>query len=590
MVVIPHETVSYDEGEADAPEGEAIPMCTLRNFPSTIIHCIEWARGLFEDLFVTPIADFKDYLENPLGFISNIREQAEAYMLDQNEISRTMDKLCDSEGNGLIRSVRAARAVRDGGYPACVKLAYEIFISKFNHAMKDLQHQFPKDLISNGKPFWAPPKRFPTVLEPDLNDEYISTFLISVANLFAVAYGIHPLPMNGIDSNGNDYDTFIPLNSNWRDITTLASALPSEPILWTPTSKKIDSGEKNDNDNNNNSEESKSSNNTKQTSLEESITELLGRLDALASVHTDGLTAQPADFEKDQDLNFHIDFVTAASNLRASNYGIPRATRHKTKMIAGKIIAAIATSTACATALVGVELLKLVQKKPVSDHRDSTCNFAVNQFQMSEPSKANVIKGSGEKRPTPDPLNQPELFDDNGNVIWEKVPVHKWKAYPDPHTKWDNIHLPSSLTLQQAIEFFKTQHGLKLLSWLVTLKDENGKTTGKSIFSEPPVDTNIDEELLLQVAPLSLTQQKAQIAITRSTEIKNKQSYTERWKLLQAAQSEAYQRKLNTPLRELLENHVGPINSKGSVVLEMQLEIANESSVEAITPAILMDM
>ena len=75
--------------------------------------------------------------------------------------------------------------------------------------------------------------------------------------------------------------------------------------------------------------------------------------------------------------------MAAASNLRASNYGIPRATRHKTQMIAGKIIAAIATSTACATALVGIELLKLVQNKPVSDHRDSTCNFAVNQFQMS---------------------------------------------------------------------------------------------------------------------------------------------------------------------------------------------------------------
>lgn len=259
-------------------------------------------------------------------------------------------------------------------------------------------------------------------------------------------------------------------------------------------------------------------------------------------------------------------------------------------MIAGKIIAAIATSTACATALVGIELLKLVQNKPVSDHRDSTCNFAVNQFQMSEPSKANIIKGEGEKRPTPDPLNQPELYDDNGNVIWEKVPVHKWKAYPDPHTKWDNIHLSSTLTLQQTIDLFKTQHGLKLMSWLVALKDENGKTTGKQIFSEPPVDTSIDEELLLQVAPLALTNQKAQIAIMKCSDMKNKQAYTQRWQLLKVAQGDEYQQKLHSTLRQLLENHVGLINSKGSVVLEMQFEIANEASVEAVTPAILMDM
>ena len=35
-----------------------------------------------------------------------------------------------------------------------------------------------------------------------------------------------------------------------------------------------------------------------------------------------GLIPEPADFEKDQDLNFHIDFITAASNLRAANYRI----------------------------------------------------------------------------------------------------------------------------------------------------------------------------------------------------------------------------------------------------------------------------
>jgi hypothetical protein len=40
---------------------------------------------------------------------------------------------------------------------------------------------------------------------------------------------------------------------------------------------------------------------------------------------TQGLLPEPADFEKDQDLNFHIDFITAASNLRAANYRIKQA-------------------------------------------------------------------------------------------------------------------------------------------------------------------------------------------------------------------------------------------------------------------------
>lgn len=38
---------------------------------------------------------------------------------------------------------------------------------------------------------------------------------------------------------------------------------------------------------------------------------------------------QVADFEKDDDTNFHIDFITATSNLRAANYRIKQTSRHQ---------------------------------------------------------------------------------------------------------------------------------------------------------------------------------------------------------------------------------------------------------------------
>jgi len=51
-------------------------MCTLRNFPNQIEHCIEWGRDKFNELFVDTPGDLISFLDNPKLFIAQLKSNS----------------------------------------------------------------------------------------------------------------------------------------------------------------------------------------------------------------------------------------------------------------------------------------------------------------------------------------------------------------------------------------------------------------------------------------------------------------------------------------------------------------------------------
>uniref|UniRef100_A0A8D2KR09 E1 ubiquitin-activating enzyme n=1 Tax=Varanus komodoensis TaxID=61221 RepID=A0A8D2KR09_VARKO len=329
-VIVPHLTESYNS-HRDPPE-EEIPFCTLKSFPAATEHTIQWARDKFESAFSHKPSLFNKFWQT--------------YPSAEEVLQRI------KSGESLEGSFQVIKCLsrRPRTWTQCVELGRLKFEKYFNHKALQLLHSFPIDTrLKDGSLFWQSPKRPPFPIQFDFNDPLHYSFILSTAKLFAVVYCVPFTEKDMAEEN------------IWKIISDLKvqEFQPSNKVVQTDeTVRKPDPIPVSSEDERN-----------AVLQLETAI---------LANAATkDDLQMKELTFEKDDDSNGHIDFITAASNLRAKMYNIEPADRLKTKRIAGKIIPAIATSTAAVSGLVALELIKVVGGYPFQAYKNCFFNLAI---------------------------------------------------------------------------------------------------------------------------------------------------------------------------------------------------------------------
>ncbi|XP_028832160.1 ubiquitin-like modifier-activating enzyme 6 isoform X2 [Denticeps clupeoides] len=417
-IIVPNLTESYNS-HRDPPE-EEIPFCTLKSFPAVVEHTIQWARDKFESSFSHKPSMFSMFWQN---------YHSAEHVLQRMKLGENLD------GSFQVVKLLSRRPLN---WDQCVSLARLKFEKYFRRKALQLLHSFPLDTrLKDGTLFWQSPKRPPSPIEFDLSDPLHFSFILSAARLYAE---VHNIPYTQKDLS-------------FEAVSAALSAVKVPEYL--PAEKRIETDET-----------VKKPDQLKLTVSSEEERVAITQLEDMINTHSvttgnlqthkpvyrqmmplthvspfvERLHMTPLIFEKDNDSNGHVDFVTAASALRACMYAIDPADRLTTKRIAGKIIPAIATTTAAVAGLVAVELIKVAAGCRFEAFKNCFFNLAIPVMVLTETA----------------PVKRTRIRENISFSIWDRWTIHGH----DDFTLSDFI---SAVREKYEVEPTMVVHGVKML-------------------------------------------------------------------------------------------------------------------------------
>ena len=305
-----------------------VPSCTIKNYPSSINHCVIWACGLFKKYFNENIKNIDMLYKDKKKYFKKVN-LIKDLGIQYHKIKKTFYFLkiaCLKNFNECIKY--------------CVQKYYKLFIYNIEYILKlNPPNQINKH---TGEKFWIGNNRLPHTLIFDLSDNMCFEFIKSFSCLLAQCLGINISNIN--------------INKHIRNYcSTLIFESPNKKDYYSESYYK-----------------------TKIIEIKEEIKNFL-------KDKIDYIKLNPINYDKDSTNTNQVDFISVCSNLRAKNYNLEQTDKFKIKVLAGKLIPGIITSTASIAGLLALQLYVICQNKDYKHFMTGNMNLAENYLSLGIP-------------------------------------------------------------------------------------------------------------------------------------------------------------------------------------------------------------
>ena len=264
-----------------------------------------------------------------------------------------------------------------GTHEGAVRYAYTMWHLLFVEQIKEIIRENPEDAVdSQGNPFWSGVKRFPRYSRFDMDNKLHTDFVLYCAKLTCDVWTVKSAPITV---------------KYVKEVLDKISQTNPEKVYRMGHNMKYYMG----------------------------CDRKVDKVEYLKHIVESDTVVNEIEFEKDDDTNGHVDFITTCVNMRGYNYRMAKMNKFDVKKIAGNIIPAINTTTTAVAGLGCVEFCKVVMgKNKVADYYSTFCGMARNSFQQFEPQEPKKTK-IGKKEMTMWSIHKISMNDSLDDILVE---------------------------------------------------------------------------------------------------------------------------------------------------------------------------